>query len=260
MSGNGGLPVPTGGFEVSTTVPEDMLEVTAQDAGLGVSFKPEDQLIPLIYVLQSNSPIVNKRSEQYVQDAEPGHFWLRGALQPIRSGVEGINAIPCGMERSWIEWLPDRGGFVRRHPEAPEGMVSRVIRGDDGKERNVMMLEDNLIVDTREFYVMVDGHPYVFPCSSTKHTFARQWQSYFHQLTHPKTGQVMPSASQLYKLTTIPVSNSKGEWFGLKFQFLGYVPKPVYEHAKAFANSVKRGERKAEAPLASHEEKDDIPF
>jgi hypothetical protein len=73
----------------------------------------------------------------------------------------------------------------------------------------------------------------------------------------------MPTTSQLYQLTTIPQSNAKGDWFGLKFQFLGFVPKPVYEHAKAFHNAVKKGERKPEAPLAGAEGETvtgDIPF
>ena len=257
------LPVPAAKFEVSTSVPDDMLEVTAQDAGLGVSFDPADQLLPLIYVLQGLSPQVNKRGEGYVEGAEPGHFWLRGAILPIRSGVDGIRAIPCGMKRCWIEWLPDRQGFVGRHDDAPKGMEPRKVRGDDGAERSVLMLGDNLIQDTREFYIMVEGHPYVLPCSSTKHKFAREWTSYFHQMIHPETGQVMPSASQLYNLTTIPQSNAKGDWFGLKFQFLGFVPRPVYDHAKAFWNAVKRGERRAEAPIAGAEGEErtgDIPF
>ncbi len=255
------VPVPVDQFEVTDKISDDMLEITGQDAGLGVSFDPADQLLPLVYVLQSNSPQVNKRGEGYVEDAEPGHFWLRGAIEPIRSGLDGIKAIPCGMVRSWIEWLPERQGFVTRHPEVPQGIQNRKIRGDDGGERSVMMLGDNIISDTREFYIMVEGHPYVLPCTSTKHTFARQWQSYFHQLTHPKTGQVMPTTSQLYLLTTVPQSNAKGEWFGIKFQFLGFVPRPVYDHAKAFSLAVKRGERKAEAPLAGAEGDDkEIPF
>lgn len=249
-------------FEVSAEIPEDMIEATALDPGLGVSFNPEDQLLPLVYILQGLSPQVNKRGDSYVDGAEPGDFWLRGALQPIRNGEEGIKAIPCGMQRSWIEWLPERQGFVARHQEIPHGVQSKKVRRDDGSEMTVAMLGDNIIQDTREFYIMVEGHPYVLPCTSTKHTFARQWQSYFHQLTHPKTGGVMPSPSQLYLLTTVPVSNAKGDWFGLKFQFLGFVPKPVYEHAKAFANAVKRGERKAEAPIsgAEGERSEEIPF
>src|SRR5215475_6563307 len=98
-------------------VPDDLLEATEADAGAGVSFKQEDQLLPLIYILQSNSPAVEKRSEAYIEGAEPGHFWMRNSIIPIRDGVLGIEVIPCEMMRTWIEWLPNRQGFVARHDE-----------------------------------------------------------------------------------------------------------------------------------------------
>src|SRR6202035_3091033 len=47
------------------------------DAGRGVSTAQEDNQVPLIYVLQPLSPQVDKRSEQYVEGAEPGDLWLR---------------------------------------------------------------------------------------------------------------------------------------------------------------------------------------
>src|SRR5215472_9731621 len=124
-------------------VPAELLDVTEQDAGLGVSFKQEDQLLPLIYVLQSNSPAVEKRGEAYIQGAEPGHFWMRNSLTPVRDGVAGIEVIPCEMQRTWIEWLPNRQGFVARHAEAPADMETRMVRGDDGRERPQLIRKGN---------------------------------------------------------------------------------------------------------------------
>lgn len=247
-------------------LPAELLDVTKEDAGMGVSFKQEDQLLPLIYVLQSNSPAVEKRSEAYIEGAEPGHFWLRNSLKPIRDGVAGITAIPCEMQRTWIEWLPNRQGFVARHNESPADMETKMVRGDDGRERAQLVRRGNgnIIQDTREFYIIVDGFPYVLPCSGTKHTFARSWQSMFHQFRHPQTGGVMPAFSRKYKLTTVPASNASGKWFGLKFEDLGFVTMEEYNAGKAFFKAVKAGEKKAEAPVAHAESKEgggeEIPF
>ena len=246
-------------------VPDDLLGVTEADAGMGVSFKQEDQLLPLIYILQTNSPVVEKRGDVYIDGAEPGHFWLRNSLIPIRDGVEGIEAIPCEMIHTWIEWLPNRQGFVARHDEPPKDMAERTVRDDNGREKQILVRagNGNVIQDTREFYIIVDGQPFVLPCTGTKHTFARQWQTMFHQFRHPKTNQIMPSFSRKYKLTTVPASNAIGKWFGVKFEDLGWVAKSEYDAAKAFHSAVKRGEKRAEAPIqgeGGNTQEQEIPF
>lgn len=239
----------------------EYLVLTEQYAERGVSFKAEDQLTPLIYVLQALSPQVERRGDNYIEGAEAGDFWLRNALDPIRNGEEGIIAIPVEMFRTWIEWMPNRGGFVARHDMPPADMVSKSIRRDDGSEMNVMVRANgNFVVDTREFYILVDGDPYVLPCSSTKHTFARQWQTMFHRFKHPWTGKVMPAFAHRYRLKTVPTSNTKGKWFGLTFEDAGESTVNEIKLGIAFSNAIAKGERKAEAPLDGGEEKQEIPF
>ena len=246
-------------------LPEDAIDITAQDAGKGVSFKAEDQLLPLIYVLQTNSPAVNKRGEAYVKDAEPGDFWFRGALDPVKKGEEGFTAIPCMMVRTWIEWRPKRQGFVARHDAEPADTEDKIIHDDDGKEETIRVRKStgNHIQDTREFYLMVNGQPFVLPCAGTKHTFAKQWNTMFTQFHNPKTNDVMPAYSRKYKLSTWPQSNAVGDWFGIKFEDLGWVDfKTEYPACRKFYDQVIKGEKRAEAPIAEGQrgEDGDIPF
>jgi hypothetical protein len=251
----------------NNVLPQELLDLAKQHAGRGVSFEAEDQLIPLIYVLQTNSPIVDRRSKDvYVEGAVPGHFWLRNAIHPIADGEKGIDVIPCGMQHTWIEWLPNRQGFVTRHNAQPRDMEARTTHTDDGKEKKILCRPNgNLIQDTREFYLIVDGQPYVLPCAGTKHLFARQWQSMFHQYRHPQTGDVMPSFIRKYKLTTFLQTKDQNKWYNIKFEDLGIVTTPEYKSGYILNDSVQKGTRKAEAPIAAHEEPpaandDDIPF
>jgi hypothetical protein len=248
-------------------LPAELLELTKTDAGMGVSFKQEDQLIPLIYVLQTNSPAVDKRGDNYIDGAEAGDFWLRNAIEPIKSGEEGIVVQPCEMMRTWIEWLPNRQGFVARHDKPPVDMETRKERDDSGREKVVLVRGENgnIIQDTREFFLIVDGQPFVLPCSGTKHTFARAWNSFYMQFRHPQTNEVMPSFSRKYRLTTVPASNAIGKWFGLKFQDEGYVQsKAEYDAGKSLCLAVRKGEKRAETPDSRHEEsgagESEIPF
>ena len=248
-------------------LPAELFDLAEKDAGMGISFKQEDQLLPLIYVLQTNSPAVDKRGDAHIDGAEPGDFWLRNSLEPIQGGEEGIVAIPCEMQRSWIEWLPNRQGFVARHDAPPPDMQARKERDDSGREKTILVRGENgnIIQDTREFFLLVGGQPFVLPCTGTKHTFARQWNTFFKQFKHPKTGDFLPSYTHRYRLTTVPASNAIGKWFGLKFQDEGYVTKPEYEEARALCLAVRKGEKRAETPDAKHEESgagdgSEIPF
>jgi hypothetical protein len=240
---------------------DEMLAMMQEDEGKGVSFKAEDQLIPMIYILQSNSPVVDKRGDAYIEGAEAGHFWLRNSLNPIADGEAGIEVIPVEMVHTWVEWLPQRQGFVMRHLKPPADMASKTVRGDDGRERQVLMRENgNVIQETREFYLLCNGQPFVLPCTGTKHTFARSWQTLFHQFKHPKTGNVLPAYSRKYLLRTVPQSNAVGKWFGLKFEDLGNVSVEEYKAARMFYNAVMEGSKVAEAPISGAEGKEDIPF
>src|SRR6516165_1233067 len=83
-------------------LPAELADLAVVDAGRGVSTKAEDAITPLITILQNNSPQCDKRGPEYVDGAEPGRFWLRNAVDPIR---DEIIAIPCAMARVWMEWL-----------------------------------------------------------------------------------------------------------------------------------------------------------
>jgi hypothetical protein len=223
----------------SAPLPAELADATALDAGKGVSTKPEDAIVPLITVLQSNSPQCDKRGVEYIDTAEPGRWWLRGAIEPIR---DEIIAIPCAMARTWMEWLPDRRGYVARHEEEPEDIEIKPAEGNS--RRPVLIRRGNPIVDTKEIYVLVDNQPFMLPCASTFHQFARELQTHFRQWLHPKTGKPLPSFARKYKLVTVPKANALGKWFMPKFVDLGWVGEAEYANARAFNEFVEQGRQR----------------
>jgi hypothetical protein len=229
-------------------LPTDWFDTAARFAGRGVSTKAEDQLIPRVVLLQQGSPQCEKRDAKYIQDAEAGDFFLRGALQPIRSGVNGIEVIPCEMVRRWVEWLPLRQGFVTEHDHPPADLESR-IASEAGVEKiyQARKSNGNTIVDTRQFFLLIEGRAYALSCSSTAHTFAREWVTYQHQLRLPN-GALLPAFAHKYLLTSTPVSNAKGRWFGLKFTDLGPVGLAELEAGNRLFEAVTRGAVRGEAP------------
>jgi len=114
----------------------ELLEEAARDCGRGVSTDPADRIIPLLYILQSNSPAVAKRGNAHIPDAEPGDFWLRNAASnPIRSGITGIDVLNCGMVRRWVEWRPNRQGYVTEHDQPPADTEDVITHDEAGIEK-----------------------------------------------------------------------------------------------------------------------------
>jgi hypothetical protein len=230
-------------------LPTDLLAATAQAPGLGVSDDPQDQIIPLITVLQTNSPQCDERGSDYVADAKPGRFWFRNDLVPIR---EAFDCIPCDMLTVWIEWGPTRGtGLIARHGQQPDDVETRAPQeGEGGKSKLVRRGTGNMIQQSREFFVLVDGKPYVLPFHGTGHTTARQWQTHFHQLRHPTTGAILPAFAHRYHLATVTKQNRFGRWFAVKFTDLGTVSLAEFSAAKELHAIVARGAFRVEMSAA----------
>jgi hypothetical protein len=223
-------------------LPAELSDQTALDAGKGVSQDWGDRTIPLLGILQTNSPVCDKRGPEYIEGAEPGHIWMRGALEPIRDGVIGIVVIPCDMLNSWIEWAPNRGGFVARHDHQPSDAVANVAVTESGHNRRVLVRPSGTEVEhNREFFVLCEGAYYLLPLKSTGHKFAREWQTHFNLFRHPKTGAVLPSFSRKYRLTTKPRTNAMGRWFVFQFADEGFVSLPEYQAAKELNEIVEQG-------------------
>jgi len=220
-------------------LPAELLDMMAADAGKGVSFEAADQMVPRLYVAQSNSPAVDKRGEDYVDGCEAGDFVLRvGGVSTPRNGRDGILTIPAGMQNSWVVFRAQRQGFLARYLQKPAGLIEVKERNENGREQLVLKLDDDVVVPSRDLFLLVADEqgswsPFVMFCTSTFHTFAREWNTYQRSLRHPKTGQVMPSYGHLYRLTTTIKHNALGRWFIPKYEDLGVLGDiPAYNLAR----------------------------
>jgi len=224
-------------------LPPELAQLAEQDAGRGVSNDIADQLTPIVTVLQNNSPQCDSRGADYVDNAEPGRFWLRNSDPPIR---DWIDVQPLTMRRGFTEWLRDRQGYVGFHDDLPDD-VDVHIDVDSGKRTYVRRDNKNVLEDTRQLFLMIDGQLHMLPAAGTKHTFVRALETFFHTQRNPTSGTVLPAFAHLLRLTTVPRSNAKGRWFDVKFETIEQDGRRVwpsladYQKAKALTESVERG-------------------
>lgn len=246
--------------EVTVAATTDVAQVDAElealleaNAGAGVSTDPSHNTIPMIYVLQTNSPQVNKRNDKYVNGAEPGDLWLKNGITPVIKGTEGVMFQPCHLDWKWVEWRPNREGFVGTHDSRPAEAKQELLNPGEDDRTQWVLPSGNLVVETCYVYGLIDmEQPYVIPLSSSGFRVARDWNTDIrNRKFHGKT---LPVFGTKYRLKTVLRSNNKGEWFTLGFEFVEGLPtaqqvKQGLEFFKSVSTGEKRAESETEVPF-----------
>jgi hypothetical protein len=217
--------------------------------GLG-NLGMDDLAIPFLRILSDTSPQIKKRDPQYIEGAESGMIY-NTLTKEIYDGEEGVSVIPCAYQRQYIEWT-DRGegsgAPVNIYP-AESDILSKTTRDEQRKDR---LSNGNYIEDTANHYCLVIGKDgtssqVLIAMKSTQRKKSKRWNSLMLGLKLKGANGLFtpPSYSHVYTLKTLAESNNLGEWFGWDISRVGPVEDvDTYQAAKAFADSVAKGEVK----------------
>jgi hypothetical protein len=217
------------------------------DANKGAqNISQEDLALPFLKILGQLSPEVNKRDGKYVEGAEPGKI-----INTVTNQLyDKLQVVPVFYKRQYIEWQ-DRGtstGAPVAIHAADSDIVSQTTRGKDYKDR---LPNGNYLENTASHFVLTVGDnpsTALISMKSTQLKVSRKWNSMMMGIKmQGKNGLFTPPTySHIYKLSTVQMSNDKGTWFGWDVSKVGPVTdKAIYDSAKAFAESVGKGEIQA---------------
>ena len=222
----------------------NLFEADANQGAQNIS--QEDLALPFLKILGQLSPEVNKRDGKYVEGAEPGKI-----INTVTNKLyDEIEVIPVFYKRQYVEWA-DRGtstGAPVAMHEADSDILSQTTRGKDYKDRLPI---GNYLDNTASHFVICLGDNPATALISMKATqlkVSRKWNSMMMGIKlQGKNGLFTPPTySHIYNLKTVQMSNDKGTWFGWDVAKVGPVTdKGVYEMAKAFADSVGKGQVQA---------------
>lgn len=235
-------------------VVEDALFEDEAGAGLE-NVRPEDQAIPFLRVLQALSPQLKRTNAGYIDGAKEGDIF-NTVDRLIWDGSKGVLVIPCWFRPTLVEWRPRSvgGGFVRAtEANSPEGvgMKAAAQRGDDGKS---YLANGNHVIDTAQHYVLQISEEgeflarAVIAMASTQLRVSRQWMTMREQQVGKTTKGsrfTLPSYACVYRLTTVPQVNDKGEFSNWSVVLERRANAGEVEMARAFYLGVKAGEVKA---------------
>ena len=261
----------------SDNLPAELDDMIGDDEGLGLSSDPEDNKVPLVYVLQSNSPQVNERGPDYVEGAKSGNLWLRNAPEgyEIVDGEEGFLFQPCFFWKNWVEWIPRNqgGGIVGSYEHRPA--EAKQHHDPDNPRKKVWRLDNgNEVIETRYHAGLIlteDGleMPYILVMTGSNHSVSKDWMTSMNNKRTPG-GKKPPSFACIYRVKTKHVSTQEFNWFRYEIEDAGWANKERYnrglELAKSFASGEKTAEEDADVvdatptTKAKGEVDDDIPF
>ena len=234
------------------TVDANMFMTDAQTQSGLENITQKELALPFLKLLVQLSPQCNKTSNNFVEGAEPGMIYntVSGKLY---DGEKGINVIPCYFKKEHVEW-GERG--TSGAPIAVHGSDFDLSKAPKDANYQNRLPNGNVIEETGNYYVVVtDGQETesaLIVMKATALIASRKWNSMMLgiKMQGEEGAFTPPIYSHIYKLTTVPKSNSKGTWFGWDIQKVGPVTdKGTYEAAKLFSQGVSKDTAKV-----SHEE------
>lgn len=233
----------------------------ADDAGAGMEgATAESFAIPFLSVLQKGSPQVDEASGAALEGAKAGMLY-ENVNSKLLDGKAGVHIVPCSYRRVFLRWAPkgsDGAGF--KGELAPEVVADMRAKGEivdmDGKlyiplaDGTVNDKKCDRISDTRNHYVLLldaDTGGWKEALVSLTSTQIKKSKMLMSALASVKVNGpsgmfTPPTFANVVRMSTVPESNDKGTWFGVKFELAAQVDRAeVYAAAKAFHASVSKG-------------------
>ena len=229
---------------------DSSLALFGDDAKGFENMTQDDLALPFVRILGQLSPQVTDGDAKYIDGAKPGMIY-NTVTSELYDGKKGIKVIPCYYKKDFPEWS-DRGDG----PGAPVAVHlsnSPVIQTGKRDGSKIRLPNGNYLEETASYYVLAETKtggftPALITMKSTQLKVSRTWNSMMNGLKiQGKNGLFTPPIfSHVYSLRTVQQSNDKGTWFGWTVNKVGAVSnRNLYEQAKGFAQSVKKGDVQA---------------
>lgn len=238
----------------STKLPAHLAGRMKEVGGKGVSTDKADNLVPFVAVLQDGNPETKKNNAKYIEGAEPGMIWVKGAPEDFQfvAGQDGILVQPCYFYKDFVEWrLRDNGGgFVGRHSQPP-ATAKEVVDPKNSQKVKWVMPNSNEIVETRYHVVRIlrdDGTRFatIVPFTSTGHTVSKGWMTMMGN-SRLEDGSPAPSFAKLYRMRLKTKTNAAGTWFLFNIVDEGWVEDVAdFEAGLALNTDFEKGTKKGD--------------
>ena len=160
--------------------------------GVGTDDLEESSSLPIIRILQDQSPEINKRKESYIEGAEAGNLLWNFNHETLTSPLK---IVPVGSRAVYVEWIPKDagGGIVGTHPLT---IIQDSRYQKNVKRENDEWLGDNELKYTRYWCVLAlindVWEKAIVPMTSTQLRIAREWSKAIAKFKYEKLPNIAP--------------------------------------------------------------------
>ena len=204
-------PAATKAVAVKPNTPTDLVPFDyGDDAGAGMDITMDDLKIPFIALAQSDSKILDEEEATYAPGGAAGMLFNGATLE---YADELILALAV-RRTTYVEWLPDRGGFVDEHA-ALSPIVAEAKR-NAAKKYDLRTEAGNDLVETRAIYAIVcdsELNPVgycIVPFTSSK---MAPWRDYWTAIDTARVSKNAPLFAHTVRLSSKNDRNKKGDKF-----------------------------------------------
>ena len=174
--------------------------------------KDKDMLkVPFLRIAQVLTPEAMKTDEKYIKGLEPGMFF-----NTVSETVFGstLRAVILGVFRTFVEWKPSRGGFIRSL--SPEEWEEEKNNYKFSKDQGgfVSQVTGNIVNDTRNYILLLpdflEENIAIFPMTGSGLKVSKEWNT--KALGVRAGGKEVPLYGSIWELTTGHFKNDQGAW------------------------------------------------
>lgn len=206
--------------------PKSNVAIAEGFAGIDTGFegvKASEYVLPYYTILQGLSPQM-----ETVEGAKLGLI-INTTTNELKGNA--INFVTIRRDHKFVEWMPNRGGFVASYnPEDPV-VIAALAAVDNDPFAKLTTEEGNDLLDTYYLYgILADENLNpsglgILAFTSTKIKKYKAWMSF---ASEKLTNMGLPMMSIVYKWNTFKDKNKKGEFYNWAFA----PAKPTIEESK----------------------------
>lgn len=200
------------------------------DGGTGFEGMDSESIsLPFLKLAQKLSAQADKQDESYIEGLEAGMFFTS-----ISNKVMGnsVRAIPLSFHRTYVEWKPDRGGFVKVYSVAEFNKIKNQYTNIDGK---FIAENGNEVSDTRNYFLMLPDYLeegiILLSLSSSGISASKKWNALQQQRRLP-TGQQAVAYMTIWTLRSTVNKNDKGAWYTVKAENPEWITNGIVKDIK----------------------------
>lgn len=214
-------------------MPDFLKEKMGQQARGNENVATDDLVIPRLEIIQSVSPEVDQSKPEYLPAARAG--MLMNSVTKQLYGSDVI-VVPIHYTKQWLVWRDRKkgGGFFGAFPDAEAAaarLAAAVTELGGGNQHGIEVIDTPthlcLLVDRSRGTI----EEIMIPMPRTKAKRSREWNSMVKLAGGDRF-------SRIYRISTQPESNAKGNFFNYAITQFGFPNKAIYAQAEKVYASV----------------------